>query len=58
MLTLDEKELLKFLDDSKIVVATIEVVDDPAELYTTPRAQRPKRKSKVVETILDGREAT
>lgn len=63
-LTLTQEELITYLNENKTFDGRIEadssfdpLTDEeragPAELYTPARAQRPKRKSKVVETILE-----
>lgn len=62
-LTLTQEELIKYLNENKTFDGRIEADsrgdldgatdEGPAELYTPAHAQRPKRKSKVVETILE-----
>ena len=54
-LAFTREELVDYLDQNKTFNGTIEAVADatPTDVYQTPRAERPKRKSKVVETILD-----
>ena len=56
-LTFTREGLVDYLDQNKTFNGTIEAVDPnpdatPTDVYQTPRAERPKRKSKVVETIL------